>query len=301
VAADHADRRRRRRRKTAPGPAPSRTWSARYALGAWLATLLLDFAIAILLPRGDLRVGLGVLIIDLAMLAALVPLYRSRPFTRRDLGLRPTKGPAAVGWGLLAVIAYFGIAIVWSAAVIGHPTGPVPQLHEGGAATILTGLAIAVCAPVVEEIFFRGLLYRALRNRLNWLVAALIVGVLFGAVHASTYPLDTLPIKAAFGVIACLLYERTGSLYPCIALHMFVDGAGFESVVDHGNIGIALLGALGLSVFVVGHHRFRRPRQPEIDAFLWRPGPATPEPQRASEAQARPAAPVTSSNSSSAI
>jgi membrane protease YdiL (CAAX protease family) len=87
---------------------------------------------------------------------------------------------------------------------------------------------MAVSAPVVEEIFFRGLLYRSLRNRLSVLPAALIAGVMFGLVHITSYPLDTLPVKAAFGVIACLLYERTGSLLPGIALHSFVDASSIE-------------------------------------------------------------------------
>jgi membrane protease YdiL (CAAX protease family) len=67
-----------------------------------------------------------------------------------------------------------------------------------------------------------------LRNRLSILPAALIAGALFGLVHITSYPLGTLPVKAAFGVIACLLYEHTGSLMPGIALHSFVDASSID-------------------------------------------------------------------------
>jgi len=84
---------------------------------------------------------------------------------------------------------------------------------------------------VVEEIFFRGLLYRCLRNRLAVLPAALIAGCLFGLVHITGYPLVTLPVKAALGLNACLLYEQTGSILPGIALHSLVDGTAFEAAL----------------------------------------------------------------------
>ena len=82
-------------------------------------------------------------------------------------------------------------------------------------------------APVAEEIFFRGFLYRCLRNRLTILPACLIAAVLFALVHTQ-YPLAGKLIVGGFGVITCLLYERTGSLLPGIAIHSFVDGSGFE-------------------------------------------------------------------------
>lgn len=94
-------------------------------------------------------------------------------------------------------------------------------------------------------IFFRGLLYRSLRNRLPVSQAALVAGLLFGLVHITGYPLITLPIKAAFGVIACVLYGRTGSILPGIALHAFVDASGVEvAITGHDTIVLIVAGAL---------------------------------------------------------
>ena len=272
AAAGARSRRPRRRRKPPPAHPPAREWSPRYALGAYVLSLALDFAIAALMPRNELRLGVGVLVIDLVMLATLYPLYRTRPFSVRDLGLRGTRGPRAVGLVLLALIVYLALAVIWTDAVIGHTVRSVPQLHGGVGEKVLAGVAVAVCAPVVEEIFFRGLLYRPLRNRTNVAVAAVTVGVLFGAVHASTYPVDTLPIKVAFGIITCLLYERTRSLYPCTALHCLVDASAFEATVSHGQIWITYALFLLLAIGVLIYHRFRAPSRTEIDAYRWQPG-----------------------------
>ena len=118
----------KRRRKARPAPSPASRWALRYALSAYFATLALDFIVAAVLSHSELKLGLGVLIIDLAMLATLVPLYRTRAFTRADLGLRPTAPPRAVGLVIASLVTYIAIAAIWAVAVIGHRVNPVPQL-----------------------------------------------------------------------------------------------------------------------------------------------------------------------------
>ena len=61
-------------------------------------------------------------------------------------------------------------------------------------------LAVIVVAPVAEEFFFRGFFYRALRTKLRVWAAALIDGLVFGALHFQG--LDSaviLPVIAAVG------------------------------------------------------------------------------------------------------
>jgi membrane protease YdiL (CAAX protease family) len=79
---------------------------------------------------------------------------------------------------------------------------------------------VIVVAPISEEVFFRGFFYGALRNRLGVVWATVISAALFGAIHiTSSDTLPLIPVLALLGAILCLLYEKTGSLYPCIALH----------------------------------------------------------------------------------
>ena len=78
---------------------------------------------------------------------------------------------------------------------------------------------MVVAAPVVEELLFRGLMFGALRTRLGVLPSALIVGVAFGLVHVGGSPVAFLLPLALLGTMLCLLYHRTGSLYPSMAVH----------------------------------------------------------------------------------
>jgi membrane protease YdiL (CAAX protease family) len=120
-------------------------------------------------------------------------------------------------------------------------------LHGSTLALVLTGGFMVLTAPVIEEIFFRGVLYRSLRNNLNIPVAAVIAGAIFALVHGLSYPLDTLPPRFVFGIIASLLYERTGSLLPGIALHCLTDAGGYETAVTgHDQIVFSAFVALGV-------------------------------------------------------
>ena len=265
-----------RRRKARPAPSVNRGWGWRYPLVACALVLVLDFVLARTLPAAALRIGVGSLTLDAGMLIALVPLYRRRRFRAVDLGLRPTSGARAVGLTFGALVTYFAVAAIWALAVLGRQRHQItPQLHASTAGKVVAGVALCLAAPVVEELFFRGFLYRALRNRLTVTWSVLIVAILFAAGHASTYPVDTLPIKAVFGAIACLLYERTGSLYPGIALHCLVDSSGFEASVSHGEIWIVAVAFLALGLAVLVRHRFRAPTESELAAFGGRPGVST--------------------------
>ena len=76
-----------------------------------------------------------------------------------------------------------------------------------------------IAAPISEEICFRGMLFGGLRERLPRLAAALLAGLVFGGLHALT-GVTAVPPLVFFGFVLALLYERTGSLWPCILLHM---------------------------------------------------------------------------------
>jgi membrane protease YdiL (CAAX protease family) len=245
-------------RERVPWPAPTlqaQQWSVRYALIAYVVTFVGVNAVAAALYFGvgvELHVGAGVLFVDAVLLAALVPLRRKRGLTRQDLGLRATPAARSVGLVILALVVYALIAVLW--VVVVHPREGANALadvrHQSTINVVLTVFALAVSAPIVEEIFFRGLLYRSLRNRLALWPAALIAGAMFGLVHITSYPVDTLPVKAAFGVIACLLYERTGSLLPGIGLHSFVDASSIDVSLT-GNDLIVLGSFLCLAVVLL--------------------------------------------------
>jgi membrane protease YdiL (CAAX protease family) len=241
-----------------PRPTPrSQTWPARYGVIAFFVVFVIDGGLGLLFHSVlniHFSVGVAVLLTDATLLAALIPMASRRGVSARDLGIRATVAMPSLGLVVLALIVYVVFAAVWALAFIGRSTEHSANLlsqvnHLGTLGTIIAVVAVGLSAPIVEEIFFRGLLYRSLRNRLPVVQAALIAGMLFGLAHITGYPLITLPIKAVFGVIACLIYERTGSLVPGMALHAFVDASAVDITLT-GNDYI-VLAVTALAIFAL--------------------------------------------------
>jgi len=131
------------------------------------------------------------------------------------LGLRRFR-PSALKWMAAAVGAYLLFAIVY-VAIFGEPKQD--DIAEKFGALPVQVLLIAIAAPIGEEVCFRGFLFGGLRERLPRIVAALVSGLIFGALHAVT-GLSAVPPLIVFGFVLALLYERTGSIVPGIILHM---------------------------------------------------------------------------------
>ncbi len=244
--------------KVGPWPAPtarSREWSVRYALAALVLALLVGAALGLAFDQSGVAIprGAGALIIDGAFLATLAPLYRSGALRATDLGLRRVPAGRSVGLAVLAFVAYVVVSRLWHSWVNPPPIESTfgALANQSTVVIVLVGLAAVVTAPVVEEIFFRGFLYRSLRNRMGIVPACVIVGVIFGLGHTQ-YPLLVRPVLAAFSVIACLLYERTGSLLPGIAMHSYIDSSGFEwALTGRVNVVLDAFGLLALLLLAV--------------------------------------------------
>lgn len=135
---------------------------------------------------------------------------------------------AAVRTGLLGYMAIFPwiAGLLWLIVRLCQQLRiepPIEPIHEllflepRPSVVALTVVLACVVGPVAEELFFRGMLFRALRPHMSRLVAMLISGGLFAAVHTNL--LGFLPIL----VLGCLLadlYERTGTLWSPIAVHV---------------------------------------------------------------------------------
>lgn len=133
----------------------------------------------------------------------------------RRLGLRRFR-PSAALWMLAAVGAYLLFAIAYT-LLVGEPEQE--DIAESFGSVPVQILLIAVAAPISEEVCFRGMLFGGLRERWPRIPAALLAGLIFGALHALT-GLSAVPPLIFFGFVLCLLYERTGSIVPGIILHV---------------------------------------------------------------------------------
>ena len=114
---------------------------------------------------------------------------------------------------------------------------------------VVGALVVIAVAPLCEELFFRGILFRVMRQRLPLWPAAIIDGVLFGFVHGS---LVILPVLAVLGIMFCYVYERTGSLFPTIALHSLNNTIAYGATTHNGWVPAIVVGALVITACVVG-------------------------------------------------
>jgi membrane protease YdiL (CAAX protease family) len=97
-----------------------------------------------------------------------------------------------------------------------------------GLGFVALAVVLVVGAPIVEELFFRGLLLRSLERRWGggWAIAG--SSVLFGLAH---FELLQLPALVAFGVVLGLMAHRTGRLGPSIFAHMAFNAITVISLV----------------------------------------------------------------------
>jgi uncharacterized protein len=147
------------------------------------------------------------------------------------LGL-PGRPLGDVGFGLLSGLGLFVVSVVAgiivltiARAILGHePTQPdqIPTYVQRGT-LFWSGLVVVLAAPLGEETFFRGFLFRGLRRRFSLWPAVLISAAAFALVHGSPILIFALfPV----GVGLALVYERRQSLVASMAAHAMFNLIG---------------------------------------------------------------------------
>jgi uncharacterized protein len=143
--------------------------------------------------------------------------------TLGKLGVRNFRW-SGIGTAMLTLLAYY-IAVALFSAFVLQPDqedigGELGIGDDNVLVAVTAVLLIAVLAPISEELFFRGFVFGGMRQRFSLWPAALIAGGIFGLIHAPTGPSTVFPL-AALGIALCWLYDRTGSLWPCLFAHAF--------------------------------------------------------------------------------
>ncbi len=252
---------------TAPDPSPEgpagwQWWQG--VVGLLTAVLGSSVAVAILFgisaifggdpgdPRGGVSM-LGLFVQNVCFVVFVVMfagLRGGRPAPWM-FGLRgPQPGiKQAVGWVVAAYALLIAVGAVWD-IFVDFSDGQITDelgVKASDVAAIAGAALVCVAAPITEELLFRGFLFPALRTKIGTAWAALATGVLFGAVHAYGSPAAALPLLALFGVLLCLVYLKTRSLLPCIALHCINNVFAYGGLVDWDwQIGVLLVVALSL-------------------------------------------------------
>lgn len=84
------------------------------------------------------------------------------------------------------------------------------------AAGVLYILLSWIIAPIYEEVFFRGIIYRSIKQLFGPLVSSLIVSALFALSHGTIVHL--IP-TFLLSMLLCLIHEYTSDIKYCVAFH----------------------------------------------------------------------------------
>jgi len=105
---------------------------------------------------------------------------------------------------------------------IGYKSPPQPVFdiffdEKRNNVILLLTIFVSILGPVIEEIFFRGFLYSAVRKRFGVIVGVLLSSALFSMLHTNIA--SFIPIMI-LGVLMAFLYETTNSLIAPMTVHI---------------------------------------------------------------------------------
>jgi hypothetical protein len=224
-----------------PRPAPAGVqvhWGPRDTIWGLIGGLVLGALVApaVVLPfdpeletTGGLLAAQGLLGASLLFVAVGMASDWNRGDLRPAFARLGLRGFAVSDLGimLLTLLGYYIAAGIFASLVLEPDQedigGELGVGDQNIAVAITAVLLIVAVAPLSEELFFRGFVFAGFRARWSLWPAALLSGVLFGLVHAPTGLTAAIPL-AGLGVALCWLYDRTGSLWPCVIAHALNNG-----------------------------------------------------------------------------
>jgi len=186
------------------------------------------------LAHASAQASLGVALLP----AILGPGARGALAELAALGLRTAHALSSALRGALGYLAALPLSLAaaeyarLAAELAGREAPPHPVIREiasaGPAETALLVLATCVLAPVFEELFFRGFLYAAVRDRWGVPAGLAVSSLLFASVHPG---LPNQAATAVLGVAFAATYERSGTLAAPVTAHALFNGVQLAFVL----------------------------------------------------------------------
>jgi membrane protease YdiL (CAAX protease family) len=227
---------------------PRSTWTwwegVAVYLGCWLIASIVTLPIFLAFDNqgvADIVASAAIAIVNVAILVWW--LSRRHPGWVAAIGFPRRAWPeirAGVGFGLILYPGIaFGVGLAVELlfhAITGHSVTTPKQVpsHLPPFGVVATVLYAVVIAPIHEEFFFRGILFRSLRDRYGFAVGAVASGVGFGLVHYVPAPLaDSLALMTIMvftGFALAYLYERRGNIVASMIAHATFNTIGLIAI-----------------------------------------------------------------------
>lgn len=121
--------------------------------------------------------------------------------------------------GVILGVTIWGIGIIYTLIAGPPPPQEVERIFSGvktGKDLILPFIAIAILAPLSEELYFRAMVYPVFRARFGPIPGMIYSGIFFGSLHLDLY--RVIPISVG-GAVLAYFYEKTGSLTAPVIAH----------------------------------------------------------------------------------
>ena len=133
--------------------------------------------------------------------------------------VRPSK---AFFWTIpAALVAVYVVSALHDVVVHPKPQDIIGEFPRTTAGIVLFVILAVIVAPLFEEIFFRGFLFRGFSSSWGWVAGACVSAAVFGIAHLQ---LDVFVPLFALGLALAWVYKRTGSLWTSIAFHALFNG-----------------------------------------------------------------------------
>jgi membrane protease YdiL (CAAX protease family) len=188
-------------------------------------------------PEAYVASFIATILWDISFVALVFAIVRRRGAGAENLGLRDgvtTPGQTAL-WIAGGYVALYSTVVIYNiiVSVLGldflEPSEQLPStVFDNDIVIAFAGLAIVLCAPIAEEIFFRGFLFGGLTRYLPIWAAALLSGAIFSLAHAN---LGLIIPFTIVGAILALLYTKTNSLVTNISVHLLFNLTSYMILV----------------------------------------------------------------------
>jgi membrane protease YdiL (CAAX protease family) len=173
------------------------------------------------LARGGLRIVLSLQSIVFLGAGLVLARFRVRPPAARPAAGRLTAAAVGVGGGLVALVASYVVSVGLEA--IGLPVREQEWLHDLFAdPSILRRTLpwILLAGPIAEEAFFRGYVFRFVRQEMGLAAGLVTSSALFALIH---FNLSGFLVYLAMGAVLGYVDARTGRLLAPILGHATVN------------------------------------------------------------------------------
>lgn len=166
------------------------------------------------------------LIGEVLLLIALIPIIKEKLVKKGDfkkINSNTVTNMFILGIGMYGIVALISIPL----SIIFPSYLEVSKSISNATGSYIQLFSIVICAPIFEEIFFRGFIFGYLKKNFNFIGAIIVQALVFGIVHGNIVQ----GIYAfILGIVLAIVYVHYESLFACIIVHIVTNF--FGSVVN---------------------------------------------------------------------